>query len=164
MSPAPSKQSAPPAIGEATRELVDRARRLRASLDVDAVPPLRGRHVAIASEGHDSPSARLFERAASLLGAHVSRIGPDALALEPHRQEAAARILGSLYDAIDFIPLPPERAESLQSVAGVPVFADLGGERSPLLALLSAPADPAEREAELLALVQAVLVQAMGAV
>jgi hypothetical protein len=78
------------------------------------------------------------------------------------RQETAARILGSLYDAIDFIPLPAERAESLQRAAGVPVFADLGGERSPLRTLVTAGADSAESEAELLALVQAVLVESVG--
>jgi len=43
----------------------------------------------------------------------------------------------------------------------VPVFADLGGEHSPLLALVTAQASPADREAELLALMQAVLVDAM---
>ena len=122
---------------------------------------LRGRHVAIAAESHDTPSACLFERAASSLGARVSHIGPDTLALDDQRQETAARILGNLYDAIDFIPLPPERAESLHSAAGVPIFADLGGDGSPLRSLLSASADPVEREEELLALMQAVLVEAM---
>ena len=146
---------------QAAGALVDRARRLRASLEAGSAAPLRGRHVAIAAERHDTPSARLFERAASSLGARVSHIGPDALALDAQRQETAARILGSLYDAIDFIPLPPDRAASLRDAAGVPIFADLGGERSPLLSLLTTQGQPAEREAELLALMQAVLVDAM---
>jgi len=122
---------------------------------------LRGRHVAIATDSPDTPSAQLFEQAATLLGAHVSRIGAEALALDSLHQETAARILGSLYDAIDFIPLPSERVASLGHAAGVPVFADLGGERSPLRALLTPQAEPAQREAELLALMQAVLVDAM---
>ena len=154
----------PPASPEAdpSGALVERASRLRLTLADPASAPLKGRHVAIAAAGHDSPSARLFERAAASLGARVSHIGPDALTLDDARQETAARILGSLYDAIDFIPLPAERAESLQRAAGVPVFADLGGERSPLRTLVTASADSAESEAELLALVQAVLLQSVG--
>jgi ornithine carbamoyltransferase len=161
MCPALAKQLPAADAKQAAGALVDRARRLRASLEAGQTAPLRGRHVAIAAERHDTPSARLFERAASSLGARVSHIGPDALALNPQRQETAARILGSLYDAIDFIPLPPDRAQSLQDAAGVPIFADLGGERSPLLALVTAEDHSSEREAELLALMQAVLVDAM---
>ena len=161
MCPALVKQLSDPGGSEAARALVDRARRLQASLEARPSTPLRGRHVAIATERHDKPSARLFERAASSLGARVSHIGADALALDPQRQETAARILGNLYDAIDFIPLPQDRAESLQQAAGVPVFADLGGEHSPLQALLTGQADPARRDAELVALMQAVLVDAL---
>jgi ornithine carbamoyltransferase len=161
MCPALAKQFPALDAKQAAGALVDRARRLRASLETQPAAPLRGRHVAIAAENHDTPSARLFERAAISLGARVSHIGPDALTLNPQRQETAARILGSLYDAIDFIPLPPERAESLQDAAGVPIFGDLGGERSPLLSLLTTQDESAEREAELLALMQAVLMDAM---
>jgi len=142
--------------------LVERARRLRCGPPEPTLAPLKGRHVAIAAAGHDTPSARRFEQAAIALGARVSHIGPEALVLDDARLESTARILGSLYDAIDFIPMPPERAEFLQRIAGVPVFADLGGERSPLRALLTPAADPAESEAELLALVEAVLVRAVG--
>ncbi|HEX7640151.1 MAG TPA: hypothetical protein VF457_17275 [Burkholderiaceae bacterium] len=159
MCPALAKQMLSPDAGAALR---DRARLLRMSMiDLDAVP-LRGRHVAIASAAHDMPSARLFERAAVSLGARVSHIGAEALTLEPRRRAIAARVLGSLYDAVDFIPLPPRQADALQDAAGVPVFADLAGGDSPLCALLSAPEGSAEREDELLALVQAVLVQAIG--
>jgi len=161
MLPAQSSQLPVPDATESARALVENARRLRASLVAGGSAPLRGRHVAIAAERHDSPSARMFEQAATSLGARVSHIGAGALAVDGRRQSAAARILGNLYDAIDFIPLPPERAESLQAAAGVPVFADLGGERSPLRALLTATEDAGERDAQLLALVQAVLMQAM---
>jgi hypothetical protein len=164
MCPALTKQLCAPDADQATRALLERARRLRAALATHASTPLRGRHVAIAADRHDTPSARLFERAASSLGARVSHIGSDTLLLDARAQDNAARLLGSLYDAIDFIPLPPERAESLQTAAGIPIFADLGGERSALRALLTAhadPADPADDEAQLLALMQAVLIQAM---
>jgi len=161
MCPALAQQPSEPDDGAAARVLVERARRLRESLEARPSAPLRGRHVAIAAETHDSPSARLFERAAATLGARVSHIRPDVLALDAPRQEVAARLLGSLYDAIDFIPLAPDRAQSLQHAAGVPIFADLGGDRSPLRALLPVDAESAEREAQLLALVQVMLVDAM---
>ena len=142
--------------------LVKRARALRASLGDPAVAPLKGRHVAIAAAGHDTPSARRFERAATALGARVSHIGPESLVLDDARLATTARILGSLYDAIDFIPMPAERADFLQRLAGVPVFADLGGELSPLRELLTPATDEAESEAELLALMEAVLLRAVG--
>ena len=142
--------------------LRERARALRASLKDPAVAPLKGRHVAIASAGHDTPSARRFERAATALGARVSHIGPESLVLDDTRLETTARVLASLYDAVDFIPMPAERAEFLQRIAGVPVFADLGGEQSPLRALLTPTADALESEAELVALMEAVLVRAVG--
>lgn len=161
MCPALTKQLSAPDAEVAKRVLVEQSHRLREALAARGSAPLRGRHVAIAAERHDTPSARLFERAASSLGARVSHIGPDAILPDPRGQDNAARMLGNLYDAIDFIPLSPERAESLQSAAGVPIFADLGGERSALRALLTATADPCESDAQMLALMQAVLVQAM---
>jgi len=160
MCPAQAKPTSAP-DANAGRALIEAAGRLRASLAAGVPAPLRGRHVAIAADHHDKPSARLFERAAAALGARVSHIGAGALAVPAKRQDTAARLLGSLYDAIDFIPLSPERAESLRQAAGVPVFADLGGEHSPLQALVTAHASPADREAELLGLVQAVLVEAL---
>ncbi|HEY9026796.1 MAG TPA: hypothetical protein VIP05_21060 [Burkholderiaceae bacterium] len=158
----PAKPASSLSEAEPVAALVERAHRLRSGLADPALAPLKGRHVAIAAAGHDTASARRFERAATALGARVSHIGPEASVLDDTRLESTARILGSLYDAIDFIPMPPERAEFLQRIAGVPVFADLGGERSPLRALLSPTADAAESEAELLALVEAVLLRAVG--
>jgi len=124
--------------------------------------PSKGRHVAIAAAGHDAPSARRFEQAAISLGARVSYIGREALVLDDARLETTARTLGSLYDAIDFIPMPPERAEFLQRIAGVPVFADPGGEHSSLRALPTLAADADESQSELSSLVEAVLVRAVG--
>ena len=115
--------------------------------------PLSGRHVAIAGEDHDTPSARLFERAATLLEGR-------------ERAHHAARMLGSLYDAVDVLPFAPEQARELQEVAGVPVYADLGGDAGPLQRLLPAFAgvQPASclPDETLLRLVQAVLVETMS--
>ena len=161
MPSVPADSEPLPPEADPASALVERARSLRAGPGDRATAPLKGRHVAIASAGHDTPSARRFERAAVALGARVSHMGPESLVLDDTRLEATARILGSLYDAIDFIPMPAERARFLQNIAGVPVFADLGGERSPLRALLTPATGAAESEAELLSLVEAVLVRAV---
>jgi ornithine carbamoyltransferase len=147
------------------RALVEAARRLQLTArEPGESLPLRGRHVAIAGDDHDAHSALLFERAATALGARVSRIGSGAL-MQGRTPTPAARMLGSLYDAIDVVPFSPEQARELQQIAGVPVYADLGGEGGPLRCLLPAleQAQPASLPADdaLLRLVQAVLVKTM---
>jgi ornithine carbamoyltransferase len=161
----PSVSDQPAAVppdADPALSLVERARTLLARAGEPGFAPLKGRHVAIAAAAHDAPSARSFEKAATALGARVSHIGPEALVLDDTRLEATARILGSLYDAIDFIPMPAERASTLQRLAGVPVFADLGGEQSPLRALAATSMDAAGSEAWIVALIEAVLVRAVG--
>lgn len=141
------------------RAIVAAACRLR---DAGGSLPLSGRHVAIAGDDHDTPSARRFERAATGLGARVSRIGSAALLESRERAHHAARLLGSLYDAVDVLNSAPGRAHELQEIAGVPVYADLGGDGDPLHRLLpvferaQVRACPADEP--LLRLVQAVLV------
>jgi len=148
------------------RTLVEAACRLRlAAREAGESLPLLGRHVAIAGDDHDSPSARLFERAATSLGARVSRIGSAGLLEGRERALHAARMLGSLYDAVDVLPFAPEQARELQEIAGVPVYADLGGAGGPLHRLLpvlertQVPCRPGDET--LLRLVQAVLVETM---
>lgn len=149
--------------------LVEVAQRLhRAQVGGGLVQPLKGRHVAISGADHQLPSAQLFERAAVGLGARVSHIGPDAMAFADGRSYTAARLLGSLYDAIDGVALQPARARELQDLAGVPVYSDLGGEASPLRALVPAvaaatpEAGPAAEDDAMLCLVQAVLVETLS--
>lgn len=141
-------------------EIEEEARRLHAlAAEAGAGRRLTGRHVAIAGVDHDSPQARLFERAAVELGARVSHLGQTALDLDGAEGGlASARLLGTLYDAIDGLGLDGARAGQMQRLIGVPVFADLGGAACPLRRLLRRP-DDAE---ELLVLVQASLVEAIG--
>jgi ornithine carbamoyltransferase len=126
---------------------------------------LKGRHVAIAGDHQETASAQLFELAAVRLGACVSRIGLDGLLDGRERSRHAARMLGSLYDAVDCVCLMPERAQELQEMAGVPFFSDLGGDASPLRELLQALAGrPAASSADetMMCLMQAVLVETMA--
>jgi len=145
------------------RAIVEAACRLR---EAGGSLPLSGRHVAIAGEDHDTPSARLFERAASGLGARVSRIGSAALLEGRERAHHAARMLGSLYDAVDVLAFAPAQARELQEIAGVPIYADLGGDADPLQRLLpqlsGAQPDCCPADETLLRLVQAVLVETMS--
>lgn len=62
---------------------------------------LRGRHVALLCSAPDSAPAQLFCDAAAALGAKLSIVRPHAAQLaDPQRGDAAARMLGRLYDAI----------------------------------------------------------------
>ena len=119
--------------------------------------PLRGRHVAIVGNDHAAPSARIFERAATALGARVSHLRPSLLLSGGARDEAALRLLGTLYDAIDGIGLDAPQAQELQRLSGIPVFADLGGPASPLRQMLHS----AEDEGELQGLVEAALINSL---
>jgi ornithine carbamoyltransferase len=146
--------------------LIDSARRLQGSArEYRDSPPLKGRHVAIAGQDPQPLSSQLFERAAMRLGARVSRIGSKGLLEGPERSRHAARMLGSLYDAVDCVSLMPERARELQAMAGVPFFSDLGGDASPLRELLPALTEQfsaSTTDEAMIYLMQAVLIEAMA--
>jgi ornithine carbamoyltransferase len=146
--------------------LLESARRLQRTAHEQGVSlALKGRHVAIAGGDREAAAAQLFERAAVRLGARVSRIGSEGLLEGPERSRHAARMLGSLYDAVDCLSLTPERAGELQEMAGVPFFSDLGGDASPLRELLPALAGPHAAypaDETMMCLIQAVLIEAMA--
>ena len=155
---------APAGIGATDREsLLRTALRLhRAALDGTLAPLLAGRHVAIASDAGRTPAEDLFERAATRLGARVSRISLDLLRADatPARH-AAVRLLPRLYDAVDCEQGQACHALALQRRSGVPVYLALAGAGHPLRALLSElPAD--DPDAALTSLVQAVLVETLA--
>jgi ornithine carbamoyltransferase len=158
-------------LGEALREedrleLLQIARRLRAeNLAGHPARPLAGRHFAIMSARGGGVSAGLVAEAAGGLGAHVSRI--DQLALGTGRRRAPmARLLGSLYDAIECGDLSADAALALEQLADRPTFRNLGDEQHPIRKLLPALKEAPEAAAhsdhdDLVSLLQAILVESV---
>jgi len=158
-------------LPDATRSsLVERARRLReAERRGASALPLRGRHIAVVDLCEEGcGAADIVTRAAEALGARVSHIDSEALR-RPGDLSALARMLGSLYDAVDCGELEAGRALELQALAGVPVFTGLACHHRPLWSLAPelagerAIADRAAAEREdLTALVKAVLLETVA--
>jgi len=158
-------------VGEALheterQEILRLARRLRAeALAGRPGTPLAGRHVAVVAAKADSPAVQIFDEAACWLGAHVSRI--DGLAIDTGRTRAAlARLMGSLYDAVDCVDASDGSALALEQLCDMPTFLGLGGEWHPIRQLLPAlndatPAHAASEHADLISLIQAVLVESI---
>jgi ornithine carbamoyltransferase len=86
-------------------------------------PTLRGRNIALIFE-KPSPRARCaFELAAHDQGAHVSFIGPGHSPLhEADSLKDTARMLGRLYDAIEYRGFALQTVRALAAHAGVPVY------------------------------------------
>lgn len=150
------------------RALLAAARRLwEVTRHAAGALPLKGRHIAVANTPASHASAELVAAAAAALGARVSRIGAQALCRADDRR-ALARMLGSLYDAVDCSDLDAARALELHELAGVPVFDGLAGEDKPLRRLLPQLVDDtphdsaATSEDRLAALVQAVLLETVS--
>jgi ornithine carbamoyltransferase len=152
-----------PLLEAERRQLLEIARRLRAEA-TNGQPslPLAGRHVALVMAGADSRGARLVEEAAGGLGAQVSHIDPIALGTGQVRA-AIAKLLGSLYDAVDCDDLPAEAALTLERLLDMPMFRGLGGESHPIRQLLPAlrgqgDVGAATDDEPIIRLIQAVLV------
>jgi ornithine carbamoyltransferase len=109
---------------EKVLELAARALQ-RASGSSAGARPLRGRHVALVCASHQCGPAKLFEAAATELGARVSRVAPIDMRADQGVKETA-HLLGKLYDAIECDHLSGAEAARLQHVAGIPVFNGLG--------------------------------------
>jgi ornithine carbamoyltransferase len=144
------------------RTLVDAALALKKTADPSR---LRGKNIALLCADPDRACARRFDAAATAQGARVARIEPAAAWL---REEApigadTARLLESLYDAVDCEELPAGFAQRLQAQLGVPVYDGLARDDHPILGLLSAVAGVGNvpGDADRRALMQAVLVSTL---
>ncbi|MCW2817063.1 MAG: argF [Nocardioides sp.] len=84
---------------------------------------LRGRNIALIFEKASTRTRCAFEVAAHDQGAHVTYLDPTGSHLG-HKESAAdtARVLGRMYDGIEYRGFSQETAETLARHAGVPVW------------------------------------------
>jgi ornithine carbamoyltransferase len=93
---------------------------------------LVGKEIALMFEKDSTRTRCAFEVAAYDQGAHVTFIGPSGSHMG-HKETAkdTARVLGRMYDAIEFRGFDQETAEELARWAGVPVYNGLTDEWHP---------------------------------
>ncbi|GAA4950333.1 ornithine carbamoyltransferase [Nonomuraea thailandensis] len=95
-------------------------------------PALTGRNIALVFEKNSTRTRCAFEVAAYDQGAHVTYLGPSGSHLGKEESVAdTARVLGALYDGIEFRGLAQETVEELARHAGVPVWNGLTDEWHP---------------------------------
>src|SRR6201997_4659036 len=95
-------------------------------------PKLRGKNIALIFEKDSTRTRSAFEVAAYDQGAHVTFIGPTGSHMG-HKETVkdTARVLGRMYDAIEYRGFGETVAEELALWAGVPVYNGLTDEWHP---------------------------------
>jgi ornithine carbamoyltransferase len=95
-------------------------------------PRLGGKEIALIFEKTSTRTRSAFEVAAHDQGAHVTYLDPSGSQLG-HKESIAdtARVLGRMYDAIEFRGRQQEEVEELAANAGVPVYNGLTDEWHP---------------------------------
>ncbi|GGL25833.1 ornithine carbamoyltransferase [Phycicoccus endophyticus] len=114
-------------------DLLDLARDLkRASASGQRRPALQGRTIALVFEKTSTRTRCAFEVAAYHEGAHVTYIDPVSSQIG-HKESTkdTARVLGRMYDAIEYRGASQEAVEELARYSGVPVFNGLTDEYHP---------------------------------
>ena len=147
-----------------SRALVESARALKRG--GAALPTrLRGKNIALLCSERACDSARRFDAAASALGARVAYIEPAPawLSDDPPIGAQTARLLESLYDAVDCEDLPADFARRLQAQLAVPVYDSLARDDHPIFGLLPSVAEggQAPGDEDRRALLQAALVSTL---
>lgn len=96
-------------------------------------PRLRGKHIALILEKASTHTRIGFEVAAADQGMHATRLDPGGTQLG-HRETAkdAARVLGRIYDAIEYRGFSEHTVQTLAEYAGVPVYNGLTDEFHPI--------------------------------
>ena len=115
------------------RYLVDLAHDLkRAKYAGTEQPLLRGRNIALIFEKTSTRTRCAFEVAAYDQGAHVTFLDPSSSQIG-HKESIkdTARVLGRMYDAIEYRGSSQALVEELAAYAGVPVFNGLTDEFHP---------------------------------
>ncbi len=112
---------------------------LRLSVDLKAakyagteVPHLTGKQIALIFEKDSTRTRCAFEVAAYDQGAHVTYIGPSGSHIgSKETMKDTARVLGRMYDGIEYRGFAQSIVEELARYAGVPVWNGLTNEAHP---------------------------------
>ena len=95
-------------------------------------PRLTGKNIALIFEKASTRTRCAFETAAYDQGAHVTYLGPTGSQLRTKESmKDTARVLGRMYDGIEYRGFGQERVEELAKYAGVPVWNGLTNEFHP---------------------------------
>jgi len=97
---------------------------------------LKGRNIALIFEKDSTRTRTGFEVAAYDQGAHVTYLGPSGSQIGyKESMKDTARVLGRMYDAIEFRGYSQRSARDLAEFSGVPVYNGLTDESHPTQAL-----------------------------
>lgn len=95
-------------------------------------PRLTGKNIALIFEKDSTRTRTGFEVAAYDQGAHVTYLGPSGTQIgKKESMKDTARVLGRMYDGIEYRGFGQEQAETLAAFAGVPVYNGLTDEFHP---------------------------------
>ena len=129
------------------------------------MPPfLRGMNLGLLCEGEDSEDSRLFERAATALGARVTHIVANIAELGAAGDNSlrkTARVLGRLYDGLECQGFAPALVQRLRRTSGIPVSDGLASPGHATAALANRLAGAAPMQAKRLLILQGALLFAL---
>jgi ornithine carbamoyltransferase len=95
-------------------------------------PRLTGKNIALIFEKTSTRTRCAFEVAAHDQGAHVTYLGPEGSQIgHKESMKDTARVLGRMYDGIEYRGFGQERVEELAQFSGVPVWNGLTNEFHP---------------------------------
>jgi ornithine carbamoyltransferase len=95
-------------------------------------PRLAGKNIALIFEKASTRTRCAFETAAYDQGAHVTYLGPTGSQMGSKESlKDTARVLGRMYDGIEYRGFGQDRVETLAAYAGVPVWNGLTDEFHP---------------------------------
>jgi len=95
-------------------------------------PRLKGKNIALIFEKASTRTRCAFEVAAYDQGAHVTYLGPEGSQIgQKESMKDTARVLGRMYDGIEYRGFGQEIVEELGKYAGVPVWNGLTNEFHP---------------------------------
>ena len=119
--------------GDELRALIDLAADLKAASKAGREEQrLLGKKIALIFEKTSTRTRCAFEVAAYDQGAHVTYLGPDSSQIG-HKESIkdTARVLGRMYDAIEYRGFGQDVVEEMAAYAGVPVYNGLSNEFHP---------------------------------